>query len=367
MSARSVKLAVLGAGYWGTKLSREYAGIEATTGDAHLSYVVDSSQQAMDKVRNEIDQVYPSSSARYSSSLREVLDDPEIEAVHIALPNQFHYEIGRQALEAGKHVLIEKPVALTSRDAFKLARLSEEKGLVLQVGHVFRFNNAVRTVRELLRSRRLGKMYYANLSWATYMKPLPRDRDIVFDLAPHPIDVLNHLLEEWPISVDAIGDSFVQGRENCEEVATVNLEFPDRILAHLYLSWIDHGAKERTIRVICEEGAVTCDALTQKVQLYFDHTSIEVPPFPFDLRSLMANQDPSDSLQRKDTAGPNNTIRDMQLHFLSLIRERGPQLSSALVGARTVQVLEDITTAMRRRGARSRLVYPELTNGSPMR
>jgi len=366
VSARSVKLAVLGAGYWGTKLSKEYAGIETTTGDARLSYVIDSSQQALERVRKEIGQVYPSNSARYSSSLGEVLDNPEIEAVHIALPNQFHYDIGRQALEAGKHVLIEKPVALTSREAFKLARLSEEKGLVLQVGHVFRFNNAVRTVRELIRSRRLGKMYYANLSWATYMKPLPRDRDIVFDLAPHPVDILNHLLEEWPISVDAIGDSFVQGRENCEEVATVNLEFPDRILAHLYLSWIDHGAKERTIRVICEKGTVTCDALAQKVKLDQDNTSVEIPIFPSDPRSMMANMGSPD-FQWKELTGPNNTIRDMQLHFVSLIRERGPQLSSALVGARTVQVLEDITAAIRRRGGRSRMVFPELTNGSPAR
>jgi UDP-N-acetylglucosamine 3-dehydrogenase len=346
---QAVKLAVFGAGYWGTKLCREYHAIENTTREAELCYVVDSSELALNNIRKELEKPpFPSSSTKFTTDYLQVLGDPEIEAVHIALPNQLHYEVACMALEKGKNVLIEKPISTTSREAFKMARLAEVKGLVLQVGHIFRFNNAIRTLKELLRSGRLGKVFYANLYWATYEPSLAKNRDIVFDLAPHPVDILNYLLDEWPTRVDAVGDSYVHGKANREEVAIVNLEFPERVLAHLYLSWIHHGAKERTIKIICEKGTLTCNALDQKIQLDYDHTSVEIPAFPFDLNNLLANKDNGNS-KDGNFLGPNNTIRDMQYHFISQIRRRGPQMSSALVGARTVQVLEEITTAMRRR------------------
>ena len=358
---QAVKLAVFGAGYWGTKLSREYHAIENTTREVELCYVVDSSEIALNNIRKELEKPpFPFSSTKFTTDYLEVIGNPEIEAVHIALPNQLHYEVACKALEKGKNVLIEKPISTTSREAFKMARLAEEQGLVLQVGHVFRFNNAIRTIKELLRSGRLGKVFYANLYWATYEPSLAKNRDIVFDLAPHPVDILNYLLDEWPTRVEAIGDSYVHGKENREEVAIVNLEFPERVLAHLYLSWIHHGAKERTIKIICEKGTLTCNALDQKIQLDYDHTSVEIPAFPFDLNNLLTNKDDSNNSKNGKILGPNNTIRDMQYHFISQIRRRGPQMSSGLVGARTVQVLEEITTAMRkRRGSeKNQSAYP---------
>jgi UDP-N-acetylglucosamine 3-dehydrogenase len=344
-----VKLAVFGAGYWGTKLCREYYTLENTTGEVELSYIVDSSEVALENIRKELSKLAykPRSTLKYKTDYFQVLNDPEVEAVHIALPNQLHYEVARKALEMGKNVLIEKPLCTTSREAFKLARLSEEKGLVLQVGHIFRFNNAIRTLKEVLRSGRLGKIFYANLYWATYEPSLATNRDIVFDLAPHPVDILNYLLDEWPSGVHAVGDSYVHNKENREEVAIVSLEFPERVLAQLYLSWIHHGAKERIVKIICEKGTLTCNALDQKIKLDYDHTSVEIPAFPFDLNNLLTPRDEYGKSRDGKILGPNNTIRDMQLHFVSQIRKRGPQMSSALVGARTVQVLEEITSAMR--------------------
>ena len=310
-----VKLAVFGAGYWGTKLCREYAAIENSTAQIQLAYVVDAFDIALDKIKQELENpVYRSSSPKYTSDYQEVLNDPEIAGVHIALPNELHYQVATEALKKGKNVLLEKPISTTSRDAFKLARLAEELGLVLQVGHIFRFNNAIRTVKEVIRSGRLGRIFYANLSWATYLQPLPTGRDIVFDLAPHPVDILNYLLDEWPSRVDACGDSYVQRKENAEEVATVNLEFPDQVLAHLYLSWIHHGAKERKVDLICENGTITCNALEQKIQLDYDHTSVEVPVFPFDISNMIADkrERPKDGV-----LGDNNTIRAMEQHLIS--------------------------------------------------
>jgi len=329
-----IRIAVLGAGYWGTKLSREYAAIESSTNEASLSMVVDSFPPALNSISAALGQNGRAFSTDYQSAIR----NDNVDAIHIALPTPLHYATARAALESGKHVLVEKPMAPTSREAFKLASLAEEKGLVLQVGHIFRFNAALRIVRKMIHEGRIGKVFYAKLEWTTDQIP-SGERDIVFDLAPHPVDVLNYLLDEWPVNVHAVGESYLRKRASLEEMAFINLEFPDRITSNVYLSWIQPGSKDRLVRVVGEEGTLFCDALNQTVTL---HTKKGAGPNGDALEpNLMIGQ-------------PNNTIRDMQLHFVDTIRNRGPELNTALIGARTVEVLEAITRAMRmRRGVQA--------------
>jgi UDP-N-acetylglucosamine 3-dehydrogenase len=338
-----VEVALLGAGYWGSKIAKEYLSIQNTTDQASLVSVADISKNALDTLDSTIKLDGVVLTTRY----QDVFEEKNIDAVHIAVPNELHYEIARHALESGKNVLIEKPMATTSREAFKLADLAEEMGLVLQVGHIFRFNNALRFLKKTLRSNLFGRTYYANLNWTTYMLTPPKNRDIVFDLAPHPVDILNYLFGEWPTRVDAIGESFIRGNTQQEEVAFINLQFPDTILANVHVSWIQQGRKERSVVVVCEKGAIECDALNQTVIAYANAESDKpIVMFPF-------GNDASPELV------PNNTIRSMQLHFIERIRGRGPQFNSGLIGARTVEVLEDITKAERIH-QRSRLRRPVL-------
>lgn len=319
----SIRIAVLGAGYWGTKVAREYASMDFFRDNALLVSVSDSSAQALSTIQNELQ----SSAIRFSKNIQDVLEDPSVDAVHIALPNQLHYEVGRMALESGKHVLLEKPMSTSSREAFKLARLSEEMGLVLQVGHIFRFNNAIRTLKQILQQGRIGRILYGSIVWSAFIRP-PEDRDIIFDLAPHPIDILNFVLDEWPISVDAIGSSYLRQKPNAEEVAFVNMRFPNEFLANVYVSWIQHGKKERTIMIVGDKATVYCDALNQIIHI-FDKSN------------------PTSKIGIEVES--NNTIRDMQFHFFDQIRRRGPQLSSPLIGATTVQILENIVRSMRQK------------------
>jgi UDP-N-acetylglucosamine 3-dehydrogenase len=339
-----VRIAVLGSGYWGRKLSREYVAIQSTTGEALLSYVVDASEAVLTDVKREIH-----TGTKFASDYRVVLEDDEVDAVHIALPNELHFPVAKEALEAGKHVLLEKPMATSARDAFKLVALSEECGSTLLVGHIFRFNNAINMVKSLLAERRIGDVFYAKLDWAVNMPP-PKGRDIVFDLAAHPIDVLNYLLRDWPTRVDAVGGSFIRRNEKEEEMAFINLEFPNRVLANVYLSWIQHGLKERSVRIVGEKGTITCDALNQKVLVYDDKGVAELP------RATFPSSRPGNGNQ--NSAEPNNTIRDMEYHFIDCIKERGPGLNTATVGARSVQVLETVTTLMRRRRQSLDLPFP---------
>ena len=314
-----VGIAVVGAGYWGTKLCHEYLYLS----DVSLRWVADISAGKLDVLKSQIDD----DGVKFCTDYTEALKDSEVDAVHVAIPNHLHYEFARRALESGKHVLLEKPMTTSSREAFKLASLSEEKGLVLQVGHIFRFNNALRKVREIMSRGELGKILYSNLAWAMYMAP-PDDRDIVFDLAPHPVDVLNYLLDEWPIGLSAIGNSCLRRIAGREDIAFINLEFPDHVLANVYVSWIDHGRKERSVQLVGEKASLECDALNQTVTI-----------------------STHEEARHETQVQANNTIRDMQLHFIDRIRGRGPQFNSPLIGAATVQVLEAIVHSMKSRSS----------------
>lgn len=315
---QTIRIAVIGAGYWGTKLAHEYSLLSKTIDGVSLDSVADISSERLNVLRPQLS----SDSVNFCNDYREVLRDSKIDAVHIALPNHLHYEAARMALESGKHVLLEKPMTTSSREALELVNLSEKKGLVLQVGHIFRFNNALRKVRKIMKES-LGEVFYANLVWATYFLP-PEDRDIVFDLAPHPIDVLNYLLDEWPITVNAMGSSYVRKKAGKEEMAFINLKFPNNVLANVYVSWIDHERKERSVQLVGEKASVKCDALNQTVTIYGCE----------------------DEVQKLEVV-PNNTIRDMQLHFIERIRGRGEELNGSLTGATTVHVLEAIVESIR--------------------
>ena len=131
-------------------------------------------------------------------------------------------------------------------------------------------------------------------------------------------------------------------------MAFINLEYPDEIVANVYLSWIQHGSKDRGIRVVGEKGTIYCDAIEQTVSLYTDEGKIEIPRSSFPPSRLINGRAES---RAPPSSGPNNTIRDMEYHFIDTVRGRGPQLNSAMIGARNVEVLEAITGAIRRKKA----------------
>jgi predicted dehydrogenase len=318
---QTVRMAVIGAGYWGTKLVHEYSLLSKAIDGVSLDWVADISSERLNVLRLQLG----NDCVNFCNDYREVLRDSKIDAVHIALPNHLHYEAAKLALELGKHVLVEKPLTTSSKQALELADLAEEKRLVLQVGHIFRFNNSLRKVKEILAQEVLGPVFYARLEWATWFSP-PSDRDIVFDLGPHPIDVLHYVLDSWPITLNAVGKSYLRGEEGKEEMMFVNLEFPRGILASVYASWIDRGAKERSLRLVGEKASLECDALNQTV----------------------AVSSPEEKMVRIDVSA-NNTIRDMQLHFLGRIRGSRSELNGAMVGVTTVQILEAITQSIRTR------------------
>jgi UDP-N-acetylglucosamine 3-dehydrogenase len=261
--------------------------------------------------------VYPET---LSGDYEAVLKSPDVDAVHICTPNETHHRIGLLALNAGKNVLLEKPMALTPRDAWELCGIAEHRHLCLQVGHIYRFNNALKKMRELIDGGYFGNLYYLKLQWTTWMAS-PLGRDIIFDLGPHPIDIMNFLLQRWPVKVNCSANAY--RRPSLEEVAYINMDFGNKLMAHVELSWLQPG-KVRELNIMGARRTAKVDCLNQTVQIFED------------------NNGGNFSLDQPR----NNTIFDEVSHFVTSIRDDNNNKNPGKVGAGNVAVLESLKVSM---------------------
>jgi len=311
----AVGLGVIGAGYWGTKLIREYLSAERSKGTVKLVKVCDSSLSALLAHREEFS-IYDD---LLTQTLHDLLENPSVSAVHIASPNRTHYPFAKMALEAGKDVLVEKPMTLRSSEAYELVELAASLGRVLHVGHIFRFNSALREAVQILRRGAIGKTFYARAQWTDW--GIFPDRDIIFDLGPHPVDVLNLLFGAWPTRVAGFARGYRNSKEE-SEVAYGITEFDDGTFAHIELSWL-HPGKIREVSVIGSEGKLVVDCVGQRISRTANKRTEEIP------------------------VCPNNTIEAEIEHFINCVANRFISTESGLIGAHTVEVLEKMHASLR--------------------
>ncbi len=324
---KKVSLALLGAGYWGSKLAHEYITFQKEAKNEEFSFfgIVDPDKERLSKIGDLLN--LPSS--MLFTEVEACLKNPEVDAVHIATPSETHYYLAHQALLDNKHILLEKPMAMSSRDAFKLARLAEKNGRILLVGHIFRFNAALIRAREILEKSAIGKINYLQLSWLDELKLIPK-RDIIFDLLPHPIDIINYLTDEWPASIYAHSISYTRPTEReMEDMAFIVMEMPDRTSAQITLSWIQPGIRERIVMVTGTEATMSIDTLSQDIKVFNSGEEKAVPVIK------------------------NNTIKSMVTHFVDCIYGADNPKNSSLVGAMTVNVLSSARRSLNeKRGLR---------------
>lgn len=306
-----ISLALFGSGYWGSKLAAEYIQLQQQNKRFTFFGVVDPDKTRLGAIQKKLNL----DSNMLFDNVGECLRNSDINAIHIATPNETHFKLAEEALDQNKHVLLEKPMALTSREAFKLARLSEKTGKILLVGHIFRFNSALETAKRILEKGQIGDINYLQLSWLDYLDPLP-DRDIIFDLLPHPIDIVNFLTGEWPATIYTHSFSYTRSAEKQnEDVAFIIMEMPDKSSAQISLSWIQPGIKERQVIVTGTEGTLVIDTLSQELYIMKNDKKISI------------------------NNTKNNTIMSMISHFVNCIFRTENPINSSLVGAMTVGVL----------------------------
>ena len=180
--AEDIKVGVIGVGYWGKKVLREYFDLANENPNVKLVAVCDPMQENLLHAKDNfnVPNIY--------NDYKEMLTSPYIDAVHIATPNDTHYPIAKLALESGKHVLVEKPMTKSSIEAYDLIETASKKGKVIQVGHIFRFNNAISELKRLIQTGALGKIFVGKLEWTDKYTP-KTETNIIYDLLPHPLDI----------------------------------------------------------------------------------------------------------------------------------------------------------------------------------
>jgi predicted dehydrogenase len=248
-----IYLAQLGCGYWGPNLLRNFS----VQSDCHVKWLADPSPER----RAYVETNFPKTQT--TPNWEVAVGDPEVDAVVIATPASTHYALTRAALEAGKHVLVEKPLAMRTREADELMALVARKQCVLMAGHTFLYNAAVRYVKQLLDDGEVGQIYYI-YSQRLNLGQVRSDVNAWWNLAPHDVSILLYLMNgELPVSVTAHGVDYIQ--PDVEDVVFATLTWANRVTAHIQVSWLDPCKTRRMTLVGSRKMVVYDDVSDDKI------------------------------------------------------------------------------------------------------
>ena len=251
-----VKIAQIGVGYWGPNLLRNLVA----NPDCEVLKVAELSRERQEYVKG----LYPS--IQVTDNADEIIADPAVDAVIIATPVASHYDLATRALEAGKHILVEKPLARSVEEVTQIESAARKKSLVAMVGHTFLFNAAVRYVRSLIESGQLGDIRYI-YSQRLNLGRIRDDVDALWNFAPHDISIIQYWLDDpQPTSVQRRGVAHVQ--PGIEDVVFLNVMYPENIMANIHVSWLDPRRVRMMTVVGSQKMVVYDDTAENKITLY---------------------------------------------------------------------------------------------------
>ncbi len=330
-----VKVALIGYGYWGPNLARNLHQLQ----DAKLAACCDPDPSRLALAQA----MYPHGPG--TTRLEEVLSDPGIDAVVIATPVPTHFELTKAALGAGKHVLVEKPLAMNSSEAVTLTDAANARGLVLMVGHTFEYNPAVLLLKDLINRGDLGQIYYA-YSTRVNLGRLHRDLNVLWSIAPHDISILLCLFDQMPLEVSARGNSYL--KIGVEDVVFLSLLFPNGVTAYIHASWLD-PSKVRRMTIVGSKRMVVYDDVESegKVKVYdkgvlkVDHGEI-YGEFQYKLHSGDIH------IPKIDMTEP---LRNECAHFVECVAKGSKPRTDGESGLRVIKVLEAAHRSLEQRGA----------------
>ena len=330
-------IAVIGIGYWGPNLARNLAELP----DAELSWICDARTDRLGLIGAR----YPA--AQRTTRFEDVLEDDSVDAVVIATPVTTHYPLAQAALEAGKHVFVEKPLAASAAEAADLIDLADELELTLMPGHTFLYSPPVNLIRKLIASGMLGELYFISTSRVN-LGLHQRDVSVVWDLAPHDFSILRYWLGETPTHVAASSRGCII--PDVPDVAFINLEFGSGTLAHVELSWLAPSKLRRTAIVGSEKMVVYDDTSSEPVRVF--DSGVDLPePESFGEYNL--------SYRTGDIVSPHLPPAEplyLELEdFCAAIRLSVTPVSSSEVGLDVVRMIEAVDASLADSGARVRV------------
>jgi len=314
-------VAVIGTGYWGKNLVRVFDQLGA------LRAICDTDTHTAKRVAESCRSQIP-----IFSHLDRVLDDPEITAVAIATPAATHFEIAKAALLAGKHVFVEKPLALSVPEGELLVKLAEQKGQVLMVGHILLYHPAVSALKSLIDSGYLGRILYC-YSQRLNLGKIRTEENILWSFAPHDISLLLYLLQEQPIEVEAEGEGYVT--PGIFDVTLSRFRFRSGVRSHIFVSWLHPFKEQRFVVVGSERMAVFDDQAEHKLVVYSHRVD-------WSHRRPVAVKGDAEPIQI-ETQEP---LRKECQHFLDCVASQSRPLTDGYEGLRVLAILEKCQTRL---------------------
>jgi predicted dehydrogenase len=340
---RTISVAVVGAGHWGPNLIRNFDNPPAST----VKAVVDRDRGRLDQVHARFPRI------AVTADLDAVLTDAAIDAVVIATPTSTHYALVKAALEAGKHVLVEKPITRHTGEAEELTALAERKGRVLLVGHVFLFNQAVQKVHAYIEAGDLGRIYLISMV-RTNLGPIRMDVNASWDLVSHDISIANYWLGAEPETVSAVGGSWIN--TGIEDAVFATFRYPNGTLVNVHASWLN-PRKARDITVAGDKRMLTFDDmnLLEPIRIYDKQVTdkMTTPGFVDTFASFRASVREGDIMIPRVSSG--EPLRAECDHFLDCVRNGKRPTVGGPEATAVVRALEGIDRSIRAGGQEQKI------------
>jgi predicted dehydrogenase len=325
-----VNVAIAGCGQWGVNHVRTFANAPG----CRVSWLADTDPKRLAKAREL------ARGAKTAPELEAALKDESVQACVIATNSESHHALARKALEAGKHVLVEKPLALSAKEAGELVEIAGRKGLVLMVGHLLLYHPAVNYLKGLLDKGELGQILYL-YSVRVNLGAIRRNENALWSLAPHDISVMLYLTGQQPTRAIANGKCFLQ--KGIEDVVFFSLDFPGGQVAHAQVSWLDpHKIRKFTVVGARKMAAFDDMEATEKIKLYDKGVNQEIRYGSYDEVLTLREGDISIPYFRM-----TEPLRLEASHFLDCVRDKKKPLSDGENGLAVVRILEAITQALK--------------------
>lgn len=329
-----VNFGVVGYGYWGPNLVRNLFEVPET----QVVAVSDMNQERLKLVKSR----YPS--VETTTDFRQLLDNPKIDAIAIVTPVFTHYELALQALQSGKHVMVEKPMTSTSEQAMRLIDEAASRNLVLMVDHTFVYTGAVRKIKEIADSGELGDILYYD-STRINLGLFQRDVDVIWDLAVHDLAIMDYILPSTPCAVAATGINHVFG--GTENLAYITMFFQENVIAHVNVNWLSPVKVRRTLVGGSKQMIVYDDMEpSEKVKVY--DKGITVNSTPDSLYKALVGYRSGDMFAPQ--LDVSEALKVEIQHFADCIKTGAEPITGGQAGLRVVRILESASLSMKQRG-----------------
>jgi len=329
-----IRVGVIGYGYWGPNLVRNFHDLDG----CEVAAVADLRAERLALARKRYANV------ETTSDWRRMIADPRIDAIAIATPVSSHFELAREALRAGKHVLVEKPLTRDSEQAQRLIEEAARGGKILMVDHTFVYTGAVRKMRELVAAGALGELYYYD-AVRVNLGLFQHDVDVMWDLAVHDLSIMDYVLPARPCAVSATGVTHVRGGP--ENIAYITAFFEGNLIGHIHVNWLAPVKVRRTL-IGGSQKMIVYDDLepTEKVKVY--DKGITVSDSPENVYQMLI------SYRTGDMWAPQIDITEAlsreARHFIECIEQNAQPETGGEAGLQVVRILEAATESMKARG-----------------